>query len=86
MIVGAFDAAWQELSAEVGADRGAIERARKELAGIVLGLARVGPIEHSRLTHKAVIGYRIVHGDASEQLAACADVAALVPKAPRGER
>ena len=85
VIAGAFDAAWKELRADIGANGHAIAIARNDLAGIVLGLARVGPIEHVRLKDKAVIGYRVMNGDVEQQLAACGDAAALFAKAPRGE-
>jgi hypothetical protein len=54
----AFDAAWAEVAADVSNRPDAIETARLTLAGIVLSLARVGPVDRDRIKTEAVDALR----------------------------
>ncbi len=83
VVVGAFDAAWEDPVSEVGADAGGVRSARVDLARIMLGLARIGPIDHSHLKFKSVLAYQVRHGDLLEQLAEWRERAVLDAKAPR---
>ena len=50
-ISAAFDAAWDQVSANVSSRPDAIEAARIKLANIIIGLARRVPIDQVRLTN-----------------------------------
>lgn len=58
----AFDDAWHEVAADVSARVGAIDAARSRLASIVLGLAKSGPVERTRIKTEAVYAFRGQHG------------------------
>ena len=59
VLFDAFDGAWKELAPDVATET--VERARWELATIVIGLAGAAPIERDRLKADAVLSYRLGH-------------------------
>jgi hypothetical protein len=61
VIFGAFDDAWAEVAADVSSDAQSVETARMTLAGIVLTLARVGPLDRMGLKNAAVDAFRQMH-------------------------
>ena len=65
VVVSAFNAAWDELAPDMGTDPKAILRARSILAKIVLGLAKVGPIDQNMLKSKSLVAYQVKSGDMS---------------------
>jgi hypothetical protein len=50
----AFDAAWDQIKANVGTDALAIDRARVDLANVILALARDGERDIQKLTNDAI--------------------------------
>jgi hypothetical protein len=57
----AFDDAWAEVVADVEQQPAAIEAARMTLAGIVLTLGRVGPVDRFSIMTAAVDAFRQMH-------------------------
>jgi hypothetical protein len=58
ILFGAFDDAWAEVAPDVGQDPAAIEATRMTLAGIVLSLARVGPVDRTGIMTAAIDAFR----------------------------
>jgi hypothetical protein len=57
----AFENAWAEVAPEVSSDPTVVEAARLSLAGLVLGVARAGPIDRDSIKTAALDAFRAKH-------------------------
>jgi hypothetical protein len=61
VVFEAFDDAWAELAPSVNSDPQVVDTARTSLAGIVLGIAKSGPIDRDKIKAAAVKAFRRKH-------------------------
>jgi hypothetical protein len=61
VIFQAFDDAWDEIGPSIKGRPDATESARLSLAGVILSLARAGPIERDALKVSAVSAFGVKH-------------------------
>jgi hypothetical protein len=61
VLLGAFEDAWTEIAADVSGDPSVVDAARLSLAGIVLSIAKAGPIDRDTIKAAAVDAFRAKH-------------------------
>jgi hypothetical protein len=61
VLFDAFDDAWTEVAPDVSGDPSVVDAARLSLAGIVLGIAKAGPIDRDGIKAAAVDAFRAKH-------------------------